>query len=40
VARGYGFDTWAAMKRKIESLTLSPSQQFDIAVREGDAEVA
>ncbi|MBR0344938.1 MAG: hypothetical protein IJI03_06720 [Rudaea sp.] len=37
VARGYGFDSWAAMKRKIESLTASPLEQFDIAVREGDA---
>lgn len=37
IARGYGFDTWAAMKHKIESLTHSPLEQFDIAVREGDA---
>lgn len=37
VARGYGFDTWAAMKRKIESLTQTPLEQFDDAVREGDA---
>jgi ankyrin repeat protein len=40
VARGYGFDSWAAMKRKIESLTQSPSERFDRAVREGDAETA
>jgi ankyrin repeat protein len=40
VARGYGFDSWAAMKRKIDSLTQSPSERFDIAVREGDAETA
>jgi len=40
VARGYGFDSWAAMKRKIESLTQSPSERFDLAVREGDAETA
>lgn len=40
VARGYGFDTWAAMKRKIESLTQTPLQQFDAAVREGDAALA
>lgn len=32
IARGYGFDSWAAMKRKIESLTNSPLEQFDIAV--------
>ena len=38
IARGYGFDSWAAMKRKIESLTATPLEQFDIAVREGDAE--
>lgn len=37
VARGYGFDSWTAMKRKIESLTQSPLEQFEVAVREGDA---
>jgi ankyrin repeat protein len=37
IARGYGFDSWAAMKRKIESLTKSPLEQFDLAVRAGDA---
>lgn len=36
IARGYGFDSWTAMKRKIESLAKSPLEQFDIAVREGD----
>jgi ankyrin repeat protein len=40
VARGYGFDSWAAMKHKIESLTKSPLELFDIAVREGDAQRA
>jgi ankyrin repeat protein len=40
VARGYGFDSWAAMKGKIESLTKSPSERFDMAVREGDAQTA
>jgi ankyrin repeat protein len=40
IAHGYGFPSWAAMKRKIESLTRSPLEQFDIAVREGDAELA
>jgi ankyrin repeat protein len=39
IARGYGFDSWAAMKCKIESLTKSPLEQFDIAVRKGDAEL-
>jgi ankyrin repeat protein len=40
IARGYGFDSWAAMKRKIESLTRSPLEQFEIAVRGGDAQRA
>ena len=40
VARGYGFGSWAAMKRKIKSLTKLPLEQFEIAVREGDAELA
>lgn len=40
IARGYGFDSWAAMKRKIEFLTKSPLEQFDLAVRDGDAERA
>jgi len=40
IARGYGFDSWAAMKRKIESLTKSPIELFDIAVREGDPQSA
>jgi len=40
IARGYGFESWLAMKRKIESLTKSPLERFDIAVREGDAEAA
>ena len=40
VARGYGFDSWAEMKRKIDSLTKSPPERFDMAVREGDAETA
>lgn len=36
IARGYGFDSWAALKRKIESLTKSPVERFDTAVRESD----
>jgi ankyrin repeat protein len=40
IARGYGFDSWVAMKRKIESLTQSPLEQFDTAVREADGERA
>jgi ankyrin repeat protein len=40
IARGYGFSSWTAMKRKIDSLTKSPLELFDIAVREGDARRA
>ena len=35
VARGYGFESWADLKRKIESLTRSPKQSFFAAVRSG-----
>lgn len=38
VARGYGFESWAAMKRKIDSLTRTPVEQFLAAVYEGDVE--
>ena len=38
VARGYGFESWAALRRKIESLTRTPVEQFHSAVRAGDAE--
>lgn len=40
IARGYGFESWAAMKLKIESLTKSPLEQFDFAIREGDVNRA
>jgi ankyrin repeat protein len=40
IARGYGFESWAAMTRKIESLTMTPIERFDAAVRAGDAERA
>lgn len=40
IARGYGFSSWAAMKHKIESITKSPIEQFDIAVRDGDVDRA
>ena len=40
IARGYGFANWAALKQRIEQLTLSPLEQFDIAIRSGDAERA
>src|SRR6185312_2471550 len=36
VARRYGFDSWAAMRHKIDALTQTPLQQFDEAVREGN----
>ena len=32
VARGYGFESWAAMKRKIDSLTRTPVERFLIAL--------
>ena len=40
VARGYGFESWAALKQKIESLTMSPVERFMSAIRRQDvAEV-
>jgi Ankyrin repeat len=38
VARGYGFESWAAMKQKIDSLTKTPVEQFLIALHAGDVE--
>ena len=38
VARGYGFESWAALKRKIESLTMPPVDQFFAAVDRGDID--
>jgi len=40
VARGYGFESWAALRRKIESLTKTPVEQFGGALRAGDVEQA
>jgi len=40
IARGYGFESWAAMAQKIESLTMTPIERFDAAVRAGQAEQA
>src|SRR5215217_753667 len=34
-ARGYGFESWAAMKQKIESLTGSPVDRFRAALSRG-----
>jgi hypothetical protein len=36
IARGHGFETWAAMKRKIETLTVTPVQQFVEALHAQD----
>lgn len=38
IARGCGFESWAALRRKIESLTETPVEQFRSAVRAADAE--
>src|SRR5262245_27687061 len=38
VARGYGFDSWAAMKRTIESVTGTPVERFVAALHQGDIE--
>lgn len=38
IARGYGFESWAEMKRKIDSLTLSPVEQFVAALHAQDVE--
>jgi hypothetical protein len=36
VARGYGFESWAAMKRKIDSLTRTPVERFLGALHDDD----
>jgi len=38
VARGYGFESWASLKRKIESLIQTPVEQFLAALNAGDIE--
>ena len=38
VARGYGFESWTALRRKIDSLTKTPVEQFRSALRAGDAD--
>lgn len=40
IARGYGFESWAEMKRKIESVTKTPVQRFTSALHDGDVEAA
>lgn len=37
IARGYGFESWADLRRKIFSLTKTPIEQFYAALRAGDA---
>lgn len=37
IARGYGFESWADLRRKIHSLTKTPLEQFHAALRAGDA---
>jgi hypothetical protein len=38
IARGYGFESWAAMKHKIESLTKTPVEQFLTALHNEDVD--
>ncbi|HEX4348517.1 MAG TPA: ankyrin repeat domain-containing protein [Vicinamibacterales bacterium] len=38
LARGYGFESWAALTRKIASLTGTPVDAFLSALNEGDVE--
>jgi ankyrin repeat protein len=38
IARGYGFESWADMKRKIESLTKTPVEQFLSALHNEDVD--
>jgi hypothetical protein len=38
VARGYGFESWAALRRKIDSLTKTPVEQFLSALHSGDTD--
>jgi ankyrin repeat protein len=38
IARGYGFESWAAMKRKIDSVTQTPVEQFAAALHAQDVE--
>ena len=38
IARGYGFVDWSQMRRKIESLTKSPTELFKTAVEVGNVD--
>ena len=38
IARGYGFESWARLRQKIDSLTKPPVELFGDAVRNGDVE--
>jgi len=39
IARGYGFAGWPQLKRKIDSLTKSPTELFKAAVEAGDVDL-
>jgi ankyrin repeat protein len=38
IARGYGFESWTALRRKIDGLTRTTVEQFQSALRAGDVE--
>ena len=38
VARGYGFESWAAMKKKIDAMVRSPVERFAAALGDGDLD--
>jgi hypothetical protein len=38
IARGYGFESWAALRRKIDALTRTPVEQFQSALHAGDVD--
>ncbi len=38
IARGYGFESWARLKHKIDLLTKSPAELFVAAVQGGDVD--
>jgi ankyrin repeat protein len=40
IARGYGFASWAQLKRKIDGLTKKPMELFVAAVKAGDVDGA
>jgi hypothetical protein len=38
IARGYGFESWAELRRKIDSVTKTPLEQFFNGLRAGDVD--